>query len=219
MRDHLDERREMVSDQLAARGISDPRVLQAFLKIPRHLFVREDDVDRAYADHPLAIGHAQTISQPYIVALGLQVLGFLGGEKTLEIGTGSGYQTAVLAELAGSVFTIERIPALARIARSRLDALNYRNVGFRTGDGSLGWPEEAPFDRIVVSAGAPEVPQALVGQLAVGGKMVVPVGSPFRQALTVVTRTEKGMETSDAGGCVFVKLIGQGGWREERPEV
>lgn len=219
MRDFLDERREMVSDQLVSRGIRNERIVNAFLKVPRHLFVREDDVDRAYVDHPLAIGHGQTISQPYIVAAGLDALGFENVGKCLEIGTGSGYQTALLAELCGAVWTIERIGALARVARSRLDALGYTNVHFRTGDGTLGWPEEAPFDRIVVSAAAPEVPQQLVAQIAVGGRMVVPVGSAFRQTLTVVTRSEKGPEFSDAGGCVFVKLIGQGGWREERPEV
>jgi protein-L-isoaspartate(D-aspartate) O-methyltransferase len=214
----LDLRREMVAEQLASRGVRDPRVLDAFLKAPRHLFVGEDDVDRAYLDRPLPIGHGQTISQPFIVALTLQLARLQGDERVLEIGTGSGYQTFLLSQLAREVYTVERIAALADRARTLLEALGCANVRFRVGDGSLGWPEEAPYEAIVVSAGAPEMPPALKEQLKVGGRLVAPVGGEEQQTLTVLTRTATGWETSNGGPCLFVKLIGEGGWRERRPE-
>ena len=218
MPDFADQRREMVSNQIADRGIREPEILEAFLQVPRHLFVREDDVDRAYSDHPLPIGLGQTVSQPYIVALSIQKLGLRPEHRVLEIGTGSGYQTALLAELAREVWTVERLPALASPAKSRLDALGYSNIRFLVADGSLGWPDQAPFDRIVVSAAAPSIPSSLTAQLAPGGRLVIPVGGADTQVLTIVTRTDRGLETSNAGECLFVKLYGQGGWREERPE-
>ncbi|KAF0241214.1 MAG: protein-L-isoaspartate(D-aspartate) [Planctomycetota bacterium] len=218
MPDFADSRREMVGTQLVSRGIRGERILEAFLRVPRHLFVREEDVDRAHSDHPLSLGYDQTISQPYIVALTLERLDPQPGDKVLEIGTGSGYQTALLAGLCREIFTIERLAPLAKSARARLEALGHSNIQFKVDDGTLGWPDQAPFDRIVVSAASPEIPPALTSQLAVGGKLVIPVGGPGRQDLMVVTRTESGLEKANAGECVFVKLIGQGGWREERPE-
>ena len=218
MPDFADLRREMVATQLVSRGIRNERVLEAFLRVPRHLFVLEEDVDRAHSDHPLPLGHEQTISQPYIVALTLDRLDAGPTDRVLEIGTGSGYQTALLAGLAREVFTVERLPKLAKSARTRLDALGYENIRFKVDDGTLGWPEHAPFDRIAVSASSPDIPPALATQLAVGGRLVIPVGGPGRQDLIVVTRTARGLEKANAGECVFVKLIGQGGWREERPE-
>ncbi|MEK7467046.1 MAG: protein-L-isoaspartate(D-aspartate) O-methyltransferase [Planctomycetota bacterium] len=218
MPDFADLRREMVATQIASRGIRSERILDAFLKVPRHLFVREVDVDRAHIDHPLPLDHDQTISQPYIVALTLERLDAQPGDRVLEIGTGSGYQTALLAELAREVLTVERIAPLAKTARARLDALGYTNIRFKVDDGTLGWPGQAPFDRIAVSASSPEIPPALSAQLAVGGRMVIPIGGPGRQDLIVVTRTPGGFEKSNAGECVFVKLIGEGGWRQHRPQ-
>ena len=218
MPDFADLRREMVGTQLVSRGIRSERVLEAFLRVPRHLFVREEDVDRAHSDHPLPLAHDQTISQPYIVALTLERLDAQPGDRVLEIGTGSGYQTALLAGLAREIFTVERLAPLAKSARARLEALGCTNIRFKVGDGSLGWPEQAPFDRIAVSASSPDIPPALTAQLADGGRLVIPVGGPGRQDLMVVTRTARGLERANAGECVFVKLIGQGGWREERPE-
>jgi len=218
MPDFADLRREMVGTQLVSRGIRSERILEAFLRVPRHLFVREEDVDRAHSDHPLPLGFDQTISQPYIVALTLDRLDPQPGDRVLEIGTGSGYQTALLAGLCREVFSIERLAPLAKSARARLEALGYSNIHFKVDDGTLGWPEQAPFDRIAVSAASPEIPAALTSQLAERGKLVIPVGGPGRQDLMVVTRTASGLEKANAGECVFVKLIGQGGWREERPE-
>jgi protein-L-isoaspartate(D-aspartate) O-methyltransferase len=217
MPDFADLRRDMVGTQLISRGIRDERVLGAFLKVPRHLFVREEDVDRAHSDHPLPLAHDQTISQPYIVALTLEQLDAQPGDRVLEIGTGSGYQTALLAGLAQEVFTVERIAPLAKSARARLEALGYRNIHYKVDDGTLGWPEEAPFDRIAVSAAAPEIPKALTDQLKVGGRLVIPVGGSTRQELIVVKRTPNGLEKTNAGECVFVKLIGQAGWKSDRP--
>ncbi len=203
----------MVETQLAAKGIEDPRVLEAMRKVPRHLFVDEALRGQAYGNHPLPIAEKQTISQPYIVALMTECLGLAGNEKVLEIGTGSGYQTAVLAELADRVFSIERIAALSHRARKVLDELGYRNVVLRIGDGTLGWKDEAPFDGILVSAGAPEVPQPLVDQLAVGGRLVVPVGDKISQRLVVVERTAEGIVKTESVGCRFVNLIGKWGWQ------
>ncbi|MBI3626040.1 MAG: protein-L-isoaspartate(D-aspartate) O-methyltransferase [Candidatus Rokubacteria bacterium] len=202
----------MVEEQLVRRGITDPRVLDAMRKVPRHLFVEEALRDRAYGDYPLPIGEGQTISQPYMVGIMTQLLQLTGREKVLEIGTGSGYQTAVLAELARRVCSVERIPSLAARARATLEALGYTNVWVRTADGTFGWPDEAPFDRILVSAASPSVPEPLFEQLAEGGRMVLPVGDTVSQILTVVERIEGEMRTTVDAGCVFVKLIGKYGW-------
>ena len=205
-------RERMVSEQLQRRGILDPRVLRAIGKVPRHLFVDEALVGRAYGDHPLPIGDGQTISQPYMVALMTEALELHGHERVLEIGTGCGYQTAVLAEVCGKVFSVERLKSLADRATRRLDSLGYYNVLVRVADGSLGWKEEAPFDAILVAAAAPAIPQALVDQLAPKGRLVVPVGDAYTQSLRKGVRGEAGMRWSDLGGCVFVKLVGQQGW-------
>lgn len=205
-------RERMVSEQLQRRGILDPRVLRAVGKVPRHLFVDEALVGRAYGDHPLPIGDGQTISQPYMVALMTEALELHGHERVLEIGTGCGYQTAVLAEMCGKVFSVERLKSLADRATRRLDSLGYYNVLVRVADGSLGWKEEAPFDAILVAAAAPTIPQALVEQLAPKGRLIVPVGDAYTQSLRKGVRGEAGMCWSDLGGCVFVKLVGQQGW-------
>jgi protein-L-isoaspartate(D-aspartate) O-methyltransferase len=205
-------RERMVMEQLQRRGIRDPRILRAVAKVPRHQFVDEALVGRAYGDHPLPIGEGQTISQPYMVALMSEALELLGHERVLEIGTGCGYQTAVLAELCGKVFSVERLKGLADSATRRLDSLGYYNVLVRVGDGTLGWKEEAPFDAILVAAAAPEIPQALVEQLAPKGRLVLPVGDAYSQTLRKGVREDAGVSWSDLGGCVFVKLIGQQGW-------
>lgn len=208
-------RKKMVDSQIRARGLRDERVLAAMEKIPRHLFVEPALVDQAYNDTPLPIGEGQTISQPYMVALMTEALALTGKEKVLEIGTGSGYQTAILAELAEQVFSIERIAPLAAAARKILDQLGYYNVAIRVGDGSLGWREEAPFDAIIVTAGAPRIPRPLVEQLAIGGRLVVPVGGRFTQELYRVTRLSadpNDVETEALGGCRFVDLVGEHGW-------
>jgi protein-L-isoaspartate(D-aspartate) O-methyltransferase len=205
-------RERMVAEQLVRRGIRDERVLRAMTKVPRHRFVDEALAGRAYGDYPLPIGERQTISQPYMVALMTEALGLVGHERVLEIGTGSGYQTAILAELCGKVFSVERIKSLADRAVRTLDSLGYYNVLVRVGDGSLGWREEAPFEAILVTAGAPAVPDALVEQLSPKGCLVVPVGDAYGQVLRKGVRDEEGMRWADLGGCVFVKLIGDQGW-------
>jgi len=206
------ERERMVDEQLARRGITDARLLAAMRKVPRHLFVEEALRDRAYGDHPLPIGEGQTISQPFMVATMTQLLALKGEEKVLEIGTGSGYQTAILAELARRVCSIERVAGLAARARQTLEALGYTNALVRTGDGTYGWPDEAPFDRILVTAGSPAVPPPLFQQLAEGGRLVIPIGDSHSQLLSVVEKVEGRMRTSTDCGCVFVKLIGKYGW-------
>src|SRR5919109_2032771 len=206
------ERVRMVEDQLARRGITDARVLEAMRRVPRHLFVDEALRDRAYGDHALPIGEEQTISQPFIVALMTSLLELSGREKVLEVGTGSGYQTAVLAELARRVCSIERLPRLAERARATLQALGVDNVWVRVGNGALGWPDEAPFDRILVAAGGPSIPPPLIAQLADGGRMVLPVGSPEDQVLTVVERVGGEIRKEAAGECKFVKLVGKYAW-------
>lgn len=203
----------MVEDQLRARGIHDAHVLRIMAALPRHLFVDEALEARAYGDHALPIGEDQTISQPFMVALMTQALDLTGDEKVLEIGTGSGYQTAVLAELADRVFTIERIPSIAEAARERLTGLGYHNIVFRRADGSLGWKEMGPFDRILVTAGAPRVPAFVGDQLREGGIAVLPVGNDQEQALVKLTKTGKGIEKKVLTGCTFVPLIGRGGWK------
>ena len=184
-------------------------------KVPRQLFVDEALAGRAYGDYPLPIGERQTISQPYMVALMTEALELVGHERVLEIGTGSGYQTAILAELCSKVFSIERIKGLADRAVRTLDTLGNYNVLVRVGDGSLGWREEAPFDAILVTAAAPTVPEALVEQLAPKGRLVIPVGDVYNQELRKGVKGEEGMRWSDLGGCVFVKLIGDRGWPSE----
>jgi protein-L-isoaspartate(D-aspartate) O-methyltransferase len=206
------ERERMVDEQLARRGITDARVLAAMRRIPRHRFVDEGLAHSAYGDHPLTIGEEQTISQPYIVALMTSLLRLSGQEKVLEVGTGSGYQTAVLGALARRVCSIERLPRLADRARATLEALGVDNVWVRVGNGALGWPDQAPFDRILVAAGGPSIPPPLVSQLAQGGRMVLPVGSPEDQVLTVVERVGGEIRKEAYGECKFVKLVGKYAW-------
>ena len=208
-------RLKMVEEQLISRGVKDPRVIAAMKKIPRHLFVEEALQNQAYTDHPLPIGEKQTISQPYIVALMTEALELKGTEKVLEIGAGSGYQTAVLAELAQKVFSIERIRSLAIRARKLLFELGYFNVDIKIFDGTYGWVEEGPFDAIIVTAGGPEIPQPLLDQLGVGGRLVIPVGDAYVQDLIRLRKKEDGIHKEDLGGCRFVKLIGKYGWENE----
>ncbi len=210
----LAQRAEMVRAQLRARGLRNERVLAACAEVPRHLFVPEPLRPQAYEDHPLPIGLDQTISQPYMVALMLECLEPTGRERVLEIGTGSGYQTALLARLCREVYTIERLTPLAEDARRALEGLGYANVHYRIGDGTLGWPEAAPFDGIVVSAGAPEEPPSLLAQLAEGGRMVIPVGDRWAQRLLVIQRRKGELHRRTETACVFVKLIGREGWPE-----
>ena len=206
------ERERMVDEQLAGRGVTDPRVVAAMLRVPRHRFVQEALRARAYGDHPLPIGEEQTISQPFIVGLMTSLLELSGREKVLEVGTGSGYQTAVLAALARRVCSIERLPRLAERARAILESLGSDNVWVRVGNGALGWPDEAPFDRIIVTAGGPSIPPPLVQQLADGGRMVLPVGSHENQTLTVVENVGGEIRQHPHGECKFVKLVGKYAW-------
>jgi protein-L-isoaspartate(D-aspartate) O-methyltransferase len=206
------QRQHMVDRQLRARGIRDPRVLTAMSVIPREHFLSDSAAGAAYADRPLAIGLGQTISQPYIVALMTEALGLRASDRVLEIGTGSGYSAAVLSQLAARVFTVERHPALANLARSRLAALALGNVDVRCGDGSLGWPEHAPFDAIAVTAAGPRVPTALLEQLAPGGRLVMPIDDASGQELVLVRREPEGLVTSSLGDVVFVPLIGEQAW-------
>ena len=206
-------RERMVKNQLIPRGIKNPLVLEAMGKVPRHLFMEEALVGEAYNDHPLPIGHKQTISQPYIVALMTEALELTGKEEVLEIGTGSGYQTAVLAELSKRVYTIERVRPLMVQARLILARLGYNNILFKSLDGTLGWKEYEPFDAIIVTAGAPKVPQPLKDQLSEGGRLVIPVGNRFSQELVKVTRKKGSFIQENLGGCRFVDLVGVHGWK------
>ena len=205
-------RREMVKLQLERRKIKDQRVLEAMRKVPRHKFVPERMRGEAYDDHPLPIGEGQTISQPYMVAIMTELLELRGEEKVLEIGTGSGYQLAILAELARETFSVERFGPLAEQSRDRLRELGYRNIEIRTGDGTLGWPERAPFDGIIVTAGAPRIPLPLIEQLSEGGRLVIPVGEERHQELYRVVKEGGGTRKEYFGGCVFVPLVGEHGW-------
>jgi len=206
------ERERMVAEQLVKRGIADAGVLEAMRTVPRHLFVDEALRDRAYGDHPLPIGDGQTISQPFMVARMTELLRLTGREKVLEIGTGSGYQAAVLSRVAARVCTIERIGKLAARARQTLETLGLSNVWVRAADGTMGWADEAPFDRILVAAGGPTVPPPLLEQLAEGGRLVMPVGSEDTQRLHIVDKVGGQLKVSEDSSCVFVKLIGKYAW-------
>ncbi|MFH1862701.1 MAG: protein-L-isoaspartate(D-aspartate) O-methyltransferase [bacterium] len=205
-------RQRMVKEQLAARDIHDERVLAVMNRIPRELFVPPEMQDRAYSDSPVQIGAGQTISQPYIVALMTQLLRLKGREQVLEIGTGSGYQTVVLAELCAHVYTVERMPELSHQATEVLRGLGIANVSLSVGDGTQGWAEHAPYDRIIVTAAAPSIPNSLIEQLLEGGVLVIPVGDRFQQDLKVIVKTESELKIRSGGGVVFVPLIGQEGW-------
>ncbi|GFO64473.1 protein-L-isoaspartate(D-aspartate) O-methyltransferase [Geomonas paludis] len=208
-------RKRMVAE-LVKRGITDQRVINTMLELPRHIFVEEAMAAQAYSDGSLPIGEKQTISQPYIVARMTELLALTGREKVLELGTGSGYQAAVLATLADRVCTVERIRPLAMKARKALDSLRLLNVNLKIGDGTEGWPEEAPFDAILVTAGAPALPECLVEQLAPGGRLVIPVGDRVDQKLLVIRKAADGSVTrEEADDCRFVRLIGKNGWNDE----
>ncbi|OEU67295.1 MAG: protein-L-isoaspartate O-methyltransferase [Desulfobacterales bacterium PC51MH44] len=204
----------MVSRQIEARGVTDPKVLAAMRKVPRHLFVSEALRDQAYGDFPLPIGEQQTISQPYIVAEMTQALQPGKEDRILEIGTGSGYQAAILAQIVFRVYTIERIHSLLVKTRKLFDKLHYYNIVTKYSDGTSGWADESPFDGIIVTAGAPAIPKPLVNQLAAGGRMVIPVGDQYSQELIKIYRDEHGIQQTNLGGCRFVKLMGEHGWRD-----
>lgn len=209
------KRQYMVETQIVARGIKDKMVIDALRKIPRHLFLDEALWPQAYEDHAMPIGEKQTISQPYIVALMTEALQLTDKQKVLEIGTGSGYQTAILAEIADQVYSIERIPSIAKRARKVFDKLQYRNVVITIGDGTSGWKEHSPYDGIIVTASSPKVPKPLLGQLAIGGRLVIPIGEESGQGLMVFTKEDENNYTEENyGGCRFVKLVGEYGWRE-----
>ena len=208
-------RKRMVDEQLAPRGIKNKNVLEAFSNVERHKFIPEDSRSSAYADFPVPIGEGQTISQPYIVALMTECLSLTGQEKVLEIGTGSGYQAAILAGLAKEVYSVERFGKLAQSAQKTLDELGYTNIKIKVGDGTLGWPEEAPFDRIIITAASPRIPLPLTEQLKEGGKLILPLGESFSQALTLVEKKSGKLESVQVCGCVFVPLVGKYGWETE----
>lgn len=207
------QREEMVRRQIQARGVTDPKVLEAMSNVPRHLFVSEALRDQAYGDFPLPIGEQQTISQPYIVAEMTQALQPGKEDRILEIGTGSGYQAAVLAEIVFRVYTIEKIHSLYLNTRKLFDKLRYHNIVTKYSDGTSGWSDESPFDGIIVTAGAPGIPKPLVSQLAVGGRMVIPVGDRYSQELIKLYKDEHGIHKTNLGGCRFVKLVGEYGWK------
>jgi protein-L-isoaspartate(D-aspartate) O-methyltransferase len=206
-------RKRMVQEQLIPRGIKNQRVLEAFMKIERHKFIPEDLRSSSYADFPVPIGEGQTISQPYIVALMTDCLGLSGEEKVLEIGTGSGYQTAILAELAKEVYSIERFADLAKKAQGEFKELGYANINIKVGDGTLGWPEKAPFDRIIITAASPRIPLPLIEQLKENGKLILPLGESFSQVLTLVEKKKDKLDSVQVCGCVFVPLVGKYGWK------
>ncbi len=209
------ERERMVNTQLKKRGIHDSRVLEAFKKVPRHHFIPKNLADQAYADGPLPIGKSQTISQPYMVAIMTQSAEIVPGNRVLEIGSGSGYQCAILAEIGAEVYTIERVPALCEQAGETLRRLNYPNIHSRAGNGTLGWEEEAPFDAILITAGAPEIPQPLLEQLAIGGRLVIPLEEDYSQVLYIVRRSKEGFHRERGERCTFVPLIGKHGWKKD----
>ena len=212
MSEYWQERERMVNEQLVQRGIADERVLEAMRKVPRHLFIESSLRDKAHDDGPLPIGHSQTISQPYMVALMAEALQLKGNEKVLEVGTGSGYEAAVLAELCAQLISVERLEELAVQARERLTALGYGNVQILVGDGTLGCREYEPYDAIVVSAASPCIPRPLVEQLKTGGSLVLPIGEEDLQSLVRLHKTERKLNEDYLGECRFVKLIGTHGW-------
>jgi len=216
MSDYSVARRRMVEQQITGRGVTDPQVIRAMQSVPRHLFVEPGLEDQAHSDFPLPIGHKQTISQPFIVASMTAALQLKGDERVLEIGTGSGYQAAVLAQIVRHVYTVERIPELARTARKALDKSGAFNVHIKVDDGTCGWQDQAPFDAIITTAGAPEIPDMLKQQLEVGGRLVIPVGDKGVQILKRITRIdEKRFEEESLLDCRFVPLIGKHGWADE----
>lgn len=211
--DYSIARRRMISQHVVARGVTDPNVIRVMSEVPRHLFVEEALQSQAYTDYALPIGEKQTISQPYMVAVMTEALQLKGGERVLEVGTGSGYQAAVLSRLVAHVYSVERIASLARRARRILDQIGSSNVHIQVGDGTSGWNDQAPFDAIIVTAGAPGVPEDYRAQLAIGGRLVIPVGDSEVQVLKRITRiAEDRFEEEDLLGCRFVPLIGQHGW-------
>jgi protein-L-isoaspartate(D-aspartate) O-methyltransferase len=203
----------MVKEQIVARGVEDIRVIQAMKKVPRHLFIDKTYYHQAYNDYPLPIGQNQTISQPYMVASMTELLELKGDERVLEIGTGSGYQTAILALLCSKVYSVERISELTRKARLTLKQLGFSNINLIVRDGTLGWPEFAPYNGIIVTAGAPEIPDALIEQLANNGRMVIPVGNEASQTLNFVEKHKGRIYRKESFGCTFVPLVGKGGWK------
>jgi len=210
--DYESKRNRMVDKQIIARGVNDPSVIDTFRKVPRHKFIPAGTESRAYDDSPLPIGEGQTISQPYIAALMTEVLELKGSEKTLEIGLGSGYQTAVLSRLSSEVFSVERIPSLAVRAETTLSTLGYKNVHIHIGDGSLGWEEHAPYEAIIVTASCPAEPSTLLKQLSQGGRLVAPIGGAFSQILTVYKKDGSKIIRKEIIPCVFVPLIGREAW-------
>ena len=218
MTDFTYQRQQMIEQQLRRRGVTDSGVLAAMGRVPRERFVPPELRNRAYADSALAIGASQTISQPFIVGLTTQALALSPDHRVLEIGTGSGYQTAVLAELGAEVFTVERLQTLSLRARSILDSFGYQRIHYRVGDGSLGLPDDAPFYRIVVTAMAPDVPPSLFAQLRDGGRIVIPIGDVDRQRLELITKSAGQPMTETLCGCLFVKLMGKEGWPEPGEE-
>jgi len=213
--DYQNLRDLMIANQLIPRGIKDPRVIDAMRRVPRHIFAGGHNLANAYDDMALPIGEGQTISQPYMVAIMTELLALKGTEKVLEIGTGSGYQGAVLSELAHEVYTIERIALLAERAATEYRTLACENIHVRTGDGTIGWAEEAPFDRIIITAASPQIPEPLLKQLAINGILVIPVGSRYSQQLLKIVKTEHGLKEQYHTPCVFVPLIGKYGWEKE----
>ncbi len=208
------QREEMVRNQIEARGIKSQKVLAAFRKVPRHLFVSEALRDQAYGDYPLPIGEQQTISQPFIVAEMTQALDLCEDDRVLEIGTGSGYQAAILAQIVYRVYTIERKHSLYLQTRNLFDKLHYHNIVMKYADGTKGWRDESPFDGIIVTAGAPQIPDVLIDQLGEGGRLVVPVGNQHTQELIKICRDDQDIRRTNLGGCRFVKLVGKHGWKE-----
>lgn len=214
MEDFSSQRRQMVDKQIISRRIKDERVIKAMFNVPRHKFIPAEKIDYAYEDHPLPIGEGQTISQPYIVALMTACLGLKGEERVLEIGTGSGYQTAVLAELAKEVYSVERFPSFVKQARNTLDELGYKNINIECSDGTLGWKEFSPYDCIIVTAASPDIPRPLIDQLKEEGILVIPLGESHIQVLSVVRKFKERIETEQICSCVFVPLVGECGWKE-----
>uniref|UniRef100_A0A7C4TE43 Protein-L-isoaspartate O-methyltransferase n=1 Tax=candidate division WOR-3 bacterium TaxID=2052148 RepID=A0A7C4TE43_UNCW3 len=204
----------MVAEQIVARGVKDKRVIDAMRRVPRHLFVDKTYYHQAYGDYPLPIGSGQTISQPYMVAIMTELLELKGNETVLEIGTGSGYQTAILALLCERVFTVERISNLSLRARKILSELGFNNINFLVGDGSLGWSDFAPYNGIIVTAGAPDIPGPLIDQLAEKGRLVIPIGSEYFQTLNVIKKQKGSILRKELFECTFVPLLGKEGWEE-----